>query len=81
MKKINWINILERAAWTFIEAALGTLPAVIPLDLDKAAATSMIVAAVAAGLSAVKTLILEIARQHNEKSNDAAADDNGESEE
>lgn len=67
MKKVDWLNLIERAAWTFVEAALGTLPAVIPLDLDKPALVSMAIAAVAAGLSAVKTLILEIARQHNKK--------------
>lgn len=62
MGKIDWKNILERALWTFLEAALGSLPVTIPLDAGKAAATSMLISAVAAGLSAVKTLIIEVAQ-------------------
>ena len=30
---INWKNILERAAWTFLEAFLVALPATISMDM------------------------------------------------
>lgn len=62
MKKIDWKNIFERALWTFLEAALASLPVTIPLEAGRAAATSMLISAAAAGLSAVKTLIIEISR-------------------
>lgn len=53
---MDWKNILERAAWTFIEGFLGGIT--FSLEMDK----TMLLAAVMAGLSALKTLVLEIAR-------------------
>lgn len=52
---MNWMNILERAAWTFVEGFLGGIT--FSLEMDK----TMLLAAVMSGLSALKTLILEIA--------------------
>lgn len=52
---MNWKNILERAAWTFIEGFLGGVT--FSLEMDK----TMLLAALMAGLSALKTLVLEIA--------------------
>lgn len=52
---MNWKNILERAAWTFVEGFLGGIT--FSLEMDK----TMLLAALMAGLSALKTLVLEIA--------------------
>lgn len=63
---INWKNILERAAWTFLEAFLVALPATIRFDLDGAAWKSALMSAACAGISAVKTLILEIVQERKQ---------------
>lgn len=62
MYEINWINILERALWTFVEGFLIALPTTLSMDmaLDAAALKSALLSAAMAGLSAVKTLIIEI---------------------
>ena len=65
-KKIDWINILERAAWTFVEGALLSLPTSFSLEMDGAAWKAMAFSAGLAGLSAVKTFILEVIRAHKE---------------
>lgn len=57
---IDWKNILERAAWTFVEAFLVALPATISLDMNGAAWRSTLLSAACAGLSALKTLLIEI---------------------
>ena len=62
---INWKNILERAAWTFLEAFLVALPATISTNIDGAEWKSILLGATCAGLSAVKTLIIEIIQQKN----------------
>jgi len=56
---INWKNLLERAAWTFVEAFLVALPATIKLDVPGAEWKSILLSAACAGLSAVKTLSIE----------------------
>lgn len=53
---MDWKNILERAAWTFVEGFLGGLT--FSMEMDK----TMLLAALMAGLSALKTLVLELAR-------------------
>lgn len=57
---IDWKNILERAGWTFIEAFLVALPATISMDMTGAAWKSALLGAACAGISAVKTLLIEI---------------------
>lgn len=57
---MNWKNILERAAWTFIQAFLVALPSAFSLDLDGAAWKSALFSAACAGLSALKTVIVEL---------------------
>ena len=56
---INWKNLLERAAWTFVEAFLVALPATVKFDIPGAEWKSILLSAAAAGISAVKTLIIE----------------------
>ena len=62
MYEIDWLNILERAMWTFVEGFLIALPTTLSMDmaLDAAALKSALLSAAMAGLSAVKTLIIEI---------------------
>ena len=64
--KIDWVNILERAAWTFVEGFLLALPASFTLEMDGAAWKAAIFSAGMAGLSAVKTLIIEIIQKTRE---------------
>lgn len=59
-------NIITRALWTFAQAFLAAI-VIIP-EMDKRAFWSMIIGAVGAGLSAVKTVIVEaIERKQIEK--------------
>ena len=53
---MNWKDILERAAWTFVEGFLGGLT--FSLEMDK----TMLLAATVAGLSALKGFVLELAK-------------------
>lgn len=68
MHEINWINILERAAWTFVEGFLIALPTTLSMDmaLNTAAWKSTLLGAAMAGLSAVKTLLIEIIQANKE---------------
>lgn len=65
MKTINWKDILTRAAWTFAEGFLIALPATFTIGMDGAAWKSALVGAAMAGLSALKTFILEVVRNYN----------------
>ena len=56
---IDWKNLLERAAWTCVEGFLAGIT--FSFEMDK----TMLLSAVMAGLSGVKTLILELARTKN----------------
>lgn len=60
MKNFDWLNILERAAWTFLEGFLVALPAASGLGMDAAAWKAALLGAAMAGLSAVKTLVIEL---------------------
>lgn len=62
---INWKDIAERAVWTFVEGFLVALPASFSVGMDGAAWKSALVAAAMAGLSALKTFVLEFVKQHN----------------
>ena len=61
---IDWINILERAFWTFLEGFLIALPTTLSMEMDGAAWKSALLGAMMAGLSAVKTLIIEIIQKN-----------------
>lgn len=59
--KIDWKNVLERAMWTFVEAFLVALPATISIEaFGPAAWKSTLLSAACAGISAVKTMLIEI---------------------
>ena len=64
---INWKEILERAGWTFLEAFLMALPATISIDMDGAAWKSALFSAGCAGLSALKTFIIEVVKAMKQK--------------
>ena len=61
--KINWKDILERAAWTFAEGFLIALPASFTIGMDGATWKSALAAAAMAGLSALKTYIVEVIKK------------------
>lgn len=50
-------NVITRALWTFLQAFVASI-VIIP-EMDKRAFWSMIIGAVGAGLSAIKTIIVE----------------------
>ena len=68
MNGIDWLNILERAMWTFIEGFLIALPTTLSMEMaiDAAALKSILLSAAMAGLSAVKTLIIEIIQKNKQ---------------
>ena len=63
MKNINWKDILERAAWTFAEGFLLALPVSFSIGMSDAEWKSALFGAGLAGLSALKTFIIDIAKQ------------------
>ena len=65
MSGIDWVNILERAAWTFVEGFLVALPTTFSMEMNGAAWKAALIGAAMAGLSAVKTFIIEMI--HNSK--------------
>lgn len=65
MKTINWKDILTRAAWTFAEGFLIALPATFSVGMDGVAWKSALVGAAMAGLSALKTFIIEVVKYYN----------------
>lgn len=60
---MNWLNVAERAGWTFLEAFLVALPTTISTDMDGAAWKAVLLSAACAGLSAVKTLFIELLKK------------------
>lgn len=62
--KVNWKDILERAAWTFAEGFLIALPASFTVGMDGAAWKAALFSAAMAGLSALKTLAINIVKSH-----------------
>jgi hypothetical protein len=61
---INWKDIGERAAWTFVEGFLVALPATFTIGMDGAAWKSALIGAAMAGLSALKTFAIEVVKQY-----------------
>lgn len=71
MKNIDWKNLAERAFWTFVEGFIGALmlPSTV---IDADAWKSVLIASALAGISAVKTLVLDVVKRNaiTEKSDD-----------
>lgn len=68
--KINWKDLLARAAWTFFEGFIVALPTTITLDMDGATWKTILFSAALAGVSAVKSFILEFVRYRQSKVQD-----------
>lgn len=66
---MDWKNILERAAWTFFEAFLVALPSTISFGVDGSLGVSALLSAACAGLSALKTFVLEIVQHRKNQLN------------
>lgn len=60
---MDWMNLFERAAWTFLEAFLVALPSTISMAVPEAGWVSVLLSAACAGLSALKTLIIEVVQK------------------
>lgn len=63
--RIDWRDVAERAAWTFAEGFILGLPATITMELDGAAWKTVLFSAALAGISAVKSFLVELIRNHN----------------
>ena len=66
-KSVDWKNLLERAIWTFVEGFLVALPVTLTMDISGAAWKTILFSAALSGVSAVKTLILDVIRQNKIK--------------
>ena len=60
MKTINWIDIVTRAAWTFAEGFFVTLFATAQVGMDEAAMKAALLGAAMAGVSAVKSFVVNL---------------------
>jgi EAL domain-containing protein (putative c-di-GMP-specific phosphodiesterase class I) len=65
--KINWKDVLERAAWTFVEGFLLALPVSFTMGMNGAEWKSALFGAGLAGLSALKTFVLDVIKQQKSK--------------
>lgn len=61
--KFDWKDVLERAAWTFMEGFLVALFATVNAGMDAAAFKAALLGAAMAGVSAMKTVVLDFVRQ------------------
>lgn len=66
---MNWKDIGERAFWTFVEGFLVALPTTLKLGMEagEAATTTALLSACMAGVSAVKSMVMEYVRQMRTK--------------
>lgn len=60
MKNVNWLDILTRAAWTFAEGFCVTLFATANVGMDEAALKAALLGAAMAGVSALKTFVINL---------------------
>lgn len=57
MKKINWKNVIERALWTFVQGFISTM---VITGFTKEELKATLIGGLAGGLSALKTIIVEL---------------------
>ena len=60
MKKIDWLNLITRAAWTFAEGFFVTFFATANIGMDDAALKAALLGAAMAGVSALKTFVIDL---------------------
>lgn len=60
MKTVNWVDIVTRAAWTFAEGFFVTLFATVNLGMDEAAMKAALLGSAMAGVSALKTFVVNL---------------------
>lgn len=75
MKNVNWKDLLERAAWTFLEAFVVAFFGAFSIGMDEVALKAALFGAGTAGLSALKTFVINLIRQHRHKLNDILDDE------
>ncbi len=63
-QNIDWSDLAERAIWTFAQAFLGTFAVVNVLDVDELKAAGL--AGLAAGISALLSLVKNVVKQNQE---------------
>jgi hypothetical protein len=59
---VNWTDILERAGWTFVQGALGSI-ATVPLITDLAGWEALAVAAASGGIASVVSFLKTLAQE------------------
>lgn len=59
---MNWLDVVERGIWTFVQGAIGTV-AVVPVVTDIAAWEAVGVAALTGGISALISFVKTIAQE------------------
>ena len=67
LKKVDWKNLFERAAWTFAEGFLLAIPIISPANIAELVNGSwklILAGAIGAGISAAKTIIIDFIRQY-----------------
>lgn len=62
--KINWMNLATRAAWTFAEGFFVTFFATANIGMDEAAMKAALLGAAMAGLSALKTFVVDLLQKN-----------------
>lgn len=66
LQHFDWFDILERALWTFVQGAIGSVT-VIPLVADVSQWRAIGIAALTGGISAVLSFAKTVIKQHVER--------------
>ena len=61
---INWMNLITRAAWTFAEGFFVTFFATANAGMDEAAFKAALLGAAMAGVSALKTFVVDLLQKN-----------------
>lgn len=74
-KKQYWLDVLKRAAWTFLEVFVATLCTITDSGADNIAWRVVLATAIGAGLSAVKTIAVNSIAVYKQKYVEKAEDE------
>lgn len=66
-KKQYWIDVLKRAAWTFLEVFVATLCTLTDSGADNIAWRVVLATAIGAGVSAIKTIAVNSITVYKQK--------------